>query len=196
MKGRVELMPRRILRALDRFRVAPDTLLGPVDGAGTGELVCILRRCMYGTVEVVGARCHPEGVKAIAGARPRDEAEPWRERMVKVRLVREPTNPDDPDAIAVFADAGNLVGHVRRSSARRMAPAIDTFLRSLAAKREFRGCALDLYCTAMVSAEWVDLADVDRGEDEQEPSVLDVILLVDDGDLGFKISGRDIAVHW
>jgi hypothetical protein len=189
-------MPRRILRALDRFRAAPDTLLGPVDGHGTGELVCIVRRCMYGAVEVVGARCHPEGVKAIAGTRPRDEAEPWRERIVKVRLVREPTNPDDPNAIAVFSDAGNLVGHVRRSSARRMAPAIDSFLRSLAAKREFRGCALDLCCTAFVSAEWVDLASLDRGEDGQEPSVLDVTLLVDDGDLGFKISGRDIAVLW
>src|SRR5271169_4425078 len=107
-------MPRRILRPLDRFRVAPDTLPRPVDGHGTGELVCILRRCMYGAVEVVDARCHPEGVKAIAGTRPRDEAEPWRERIVKVRLVREPTNPDDPNAIAVFSDVGNLVGHVRR----------------------------------------------------------------------------------
>ena len=91
MKEPVELMPRRILHALDRFRVAPDTVLGPVDGHGTGELLCILRRCMYGAVEVVDARCHPEGVKAIAGTRPRNEAERWRERIVKVRLVREPT---------------------------------------------------------------------------------------------------------
>ena len=77
-----------------------------------------------------------------------------------------------------------------------MAPAIDSFLHSLAGKREFRGSALDLYCTAIVSAEWTGLANLDEGEDEQQPSVLDVTLLVDDGDLGFTISGRDIVVHW
>ena len=48
-----------------------------------------------------------------------------------------------------------------------MAPAIDSFLHSLAAKREFRGSALDLYCTAIVSAEWTGLANLDEGEDEQ-----------------------------
>jgi hypothetical protein len=188
-------MPRRILHVLDRFR-APEAPPRVVDGHGTGDLACIVRRCMYGAVEVVDIGSYHEGLKEIAGPRPRDDNELWREKMVKVRLVREPANPDDPNAIAVFTDAGIVIGHVRRSSARRMAPAIDTFLRSVAAKREFKGCAVDVYCTAFVSAEWIDLTNLDDSEDEHKPSWLDVTLLVDDGDLGFKISGRDIAVRW
>ncbi|MGP8241345.1 MAG: HIRAN domain-containing protein [Solirubrobacteraceae bacterium] len=151
---------------------------------------------MYGNVEVRGTHRYPEGRKSIAGPRPRDERELWREKIVKVRLVLEPDNPDDPNAIAVLTDAGILVGHVRRSSARRMAPVIDTLLRSIAAKREFRGCTVDVSCAAWVSAEWKDLEDLNEDDDTHEPSWLGVTLLLDDVDLDCKISGREIAVHW
>jgi hypothetical protein len=187
-------MHGRITRMFSRKHVDPTNLPRLIDGHGSGELICVLRRCMYGDVEVVGARRHPDAVRSMAELRPRDEDEPWSEKIVRVRLVREPDDPDDPNAIAVFTDAGILAGHVHRSSGRRMAPAIDTALRNIAAKREFKGCAVDVYCTAFVSAEWIDLEDLD--EDEHEPSVLDVTLLLDEVDLGCKISGPDIAVHW
>jgi hypothetical protein len=151
---------------------------------------------MYGDVEVLDTHRYPEGRKSIAGPRPRDENELWREKIVKVRLVLEPDNPDDPNAIAVLTDGGVMVGHVGRPSARRMAPVIDTVLRSIAAKREFRRCAVDVYCTAFVSADWNDFEDLDEAGDKHEPSLLEVTLLLDDVDLGCKISGRGIAVPW
>jgi hypothetical protein len=195
--ARRQLPPRGgIMRVFRRKRVDPSTLPRAADGHGTGELICLLSRCMYGDVEVLDTHRYPEGRKSIAGPRPRDENELWREKIVKVRLVLEPDNPDDPNAIAVLTDAGILVGHVHHSSARRMAPRIDTVLRSIAAKREFKGCAIDVHCTAFASAAWNGLEDLDEDEDKHEPSLLEVTLLLDDIDLGYKISGRDLAVPW
>jgi hypothetical protein len=47
-----------------------------------------------------------------------------------------------------------------------------------------------------VSADWNDFEDLDEAGDKHEPSLLEVTLLLDDVDLGCKISGRGIAVPW
>lgn len=184
----------RVRRIFRRERTEPSSLPRAADGHRAGELICMLSRCMYRDVEVVGVHDCPDGWRSIAGPRPRNERELWREKLVKVRLVREPDDPDDPNAIAVLTEGGVLLGHVARSSARRMAPVIDTVLREIAAKREYRGCTVDVCCTAFVSAEWNDLDDVDDAEDIHVPALLEFTLLVDDGGLSWKISGRGIAV--
>jgi len=145
---------------------------------------------MYGDVEVVDTDRHPGGRAAIAGTRPPHD-QLWREKAIRVRLVREHEDPDDPNAIAVLGDAGEWIGQVCRESARRMAPAIDSALCAIAAKRSFKGCAVDIYCTALVVAGWDGACD-DAGADA--PGVLEVTLLVDDGDLGLTVTAPAIPI--
>jgi hypothetical protein len=184
----------RLRRIFRRERTTPISIPRADEGHRADELICILSRCIYGDVEVIGVHDGPGGLRSIAGPRPRDEHELWREKLVRVRLVREPDEPDDPDAISVLTEGGVLLGRVARSSARRMAPVIDAVLREIATKREYRGCTVDVCCTAFVSAEWDDLDDIDDVEDIHAPALLEVTLLVDDGGLSWKISGRGIAV--
>lgn len=46
---------------------------------------------------------------------------------IRVRLVRDPENAYDPNAIRVYAD-GSFIGHVPRDTAARLAPQMDSFV--------------------------------------------------------------------
>ncbi len=124
-------------------------------------------------VQVVGLSHHWDAVRALTGNRPREEDENEREKSVKVRLVREPDNQYDPDAIAVWSDKHGHVGYVPKEIAADFGSAID-HLRVLAAK-ELRGEALDVYCVADLYAMWDDWdpdpeyrdPDVDKNEPEE-----------------------------
>jgi hypothetical protein len=163
------------------------------DGHGSGTLTCRARRCLYGDVAVVDVDKHPAARAAVAGPRPaRDE--PWREKVIRVRLVRAYDDPDDPNAIDILTDAGLPLGHVCRTSARRMAPAIDDALDAIAAKRECKECTVDIYCTALVVAEWDRFDDALAHAHSDGPAVVELTLLVDDVDLGLALAAPEIPV--
>jgi hypothetical protein len=168
-------------------------------GRGAGDVVCLIRRSLTRDVEVTGVDRSPAARAAFVGRRPRDPSEPWRETTMRVRLVREPDDVDDPNAIAVLTEAGLAVGYVDRTRAIRMAPVLDRFLQSLAAKREFAGCAVEVRCTAVAWAEWdpADAAqaegtDVAQAEGTDVPAAIGMTLLVDDRDLGIKLAAPAI----
>ncbi len=162
-------------------------------GDGYATVTLRLRRCMYGDVEVTETDRHHAAHAALAGpCPPRDE--PWREKAVRVWLVRRYDDPDDPNAIAVLTAAGLPCGRVSGDSARRMAPAIDRALAELAGKRAFRGCTVDVYCTALVVAEWNPRDDGWPELRVDGPTRVEVILLVDDLDLGLTLAAPDIPV--
>ncbi len=118
-------------------------------------------------VEVAGLEHHWDAVRALTGNRPRDEDEIEREKSVKLRLVREPNNQYDTNAIAVWSDKHGHVGYVPKELAAELSPGLES-LRELAAK-ELRGDALDLYCSADLYAEWNDWdPDLDDG-DKNDP---------------------------
>lgn len=181
------------MRVFTHSRSDATSVPRPPSGHGLGEIVVVLRRCMYGNVEVVDTEAAPFGRTAVAGRRPRSEREPWRERIVSVRLE---LHPDEIDNIAVVSDSGERVGQVDPVRAVRMAPTIDRILRNVAATRACRGCAVDVRCSTFVYAEWDSPADVETGSGPHGPSLFEMTLLVDDGDLGFKISPPEIIVHW
>ena len=163
------------------------------DGHGSGTLTCRARRCMHGDVAVVGVDEHPAARAAVAGPRPARDA-PWHEKLIRVRLVRAYDDPDDPNAIDILTDAGLLLGQVRRTSARRMAPTIDDALDAIAAKRECKGCTVDIYCTALVVAEWDRFDDGSPYAHADGPVVVELTLLVDDVDLGLALAAPEIPV--
>jgi len=156
---------------------------GTTGGAGGEDQRCLIRRCLTGDVEVTGIARHPGVRAAIAGRRPRDPSMPWRETPMRVRLVREPDDPDDPNRIGVFTMHAQRVGDVDRRRAIRIAPAIDRYLRGLRARPEFAHCALEICCTAIAWAEWDPIATADA-----EPAAAGMTLLIDDRDLGFTLA--------
>jgi hypothetical protein len=155
------------------------------------DVTCLIRRCLSGDVEVTGIDRYPAAWAAIAGHRPRDPCEPWRESTLRVRLVRAPDDPDDPNTIVVETEAGRTIGYVDRRRAIRMAPSLDRFLRDLAAKREFADCVVDVRCTAVAWAEWdVRLPASPRTIDA--PAAVGMTLLVDDRSLGIKLAAPEL----
>jgi len=181
--------PRSEHHTMRIFRHTGDRVGHRWPGAGQrgGDVTCLIRRCLTGDVEVTGIDRFPAARAAIAGRRPRDPYQPWRETTMRVRLVREPDDPDDPNTIAVLIEDGVPVGHVDRTRAIRMAPALDRFLGELGAKREFGGYDIDVRCTAVAWAEW----------DDAPPGSTDTVavgmtLLVDDHDLGIKLAAPEL----
>ena len=155
---------------------------GPLapQGSGSGEVLATFPPGREGNrteVDVAGLRHHWAAACAIAGRRPRDDVE--RGKTIKVRLVREPDNPHDPNAIAVVSDNAGQLGYIPREFAAELAPGIDDFLRTVAAKRETSGQAVDFYCSAEVLAAWLDLEDLDPEDDKYEPDSVDVTLWFD-----------------
>jgi hypothetical protein len=168
-----------------------------VDGHGKGEWVCTVERKNDASIEVVGMSYHPDGPKAIAGRRPRDEDDLYREKTTKVRLVREPDNQYDPNAAAVVTDSGVMVGHVPKDTAKKIAPVLDGVLRRAAKKRK----SVDIYCSAYVVAEWDDLDSLDEDDDKHEPCLCDVTLRIDGRNPSYTRlrtvppRSRDLAAH-
>jgi len=150
---------------------------------------------MYGDVEVRGIDDHPGG-PALAGPRPRHGKELAREKIVSVRLRLVPGDTDAVTAIAVVTEDDIPIGDVDPARADRMAPALDGFLRRIATPRERRGCSVDVRCSAFLTAEWRAPEDLSDGDDPWVPSELEIILLIDDGDLGYKISPPKLTVGW
>jgi len=155
------------------------------------DVTCLIRRCVSGDVEVTGIDRHPAAWAAIAGRRPRDPSEPWRETTMRVRLVRAPDDPDDPNTIAVETAAGRTIGYVDRRRAIRMAPALDRFLVTLTTKREFAGCVIDVRCTAVAWAEW-DVCAPASVRTADAPAAVGMTLLVDDRSLGIKLAAPEL----
>ena len=110
---------------------------------------------------------------------------------MRVRLVREPDDVDDPNAIAVLTETGLAVGYVDRTRAIRMAPVLDRFLQGLAAKREFAGCMVEVRCTAVAWADW-DPADSAQAQGTDGAAAIGMTLLVDDRSLGIKLAAPEI----
>jgi hypothetical protein len=156
---------------------------GTTAGGGGDRQRCLIRRCLAGDVEVAGIARHSSAHAAIAGRRPRDPSMPWRETPMRVRLVREPDDPDDPNRIAVLTMHQERIGDVDRRRAIRIAPAIDRYLAGLRARPEFADYALEICCTAIAWAEWDPTAAADA-----EPAAVGVTLLIDDRDLGFTLA--------
>lgn len=182
-----------MLRAFHHDRHTEAVACRPADGYGAAELALTIRRCLYREVAVVGSERYPAGCAAIAGPRPRRSDEPHRERPIRVRLVRDPEGRRDLDAIGVVTATGVMIGQVPRVSARRMAPALNRALEMIGSSRECAGCTIDVWCTAFVIAEWgpVDRAAAGAGD---PPAFVGVTLLVDDGDLGIKLSAPELPV--
>ncbi len=155
------------------------------------DVTCLIRRCLSGDVEVTGIDRYPAAWAAIAGRRPRDPREPWRESTLRVRLVRVSDDPDDPNTIAVETEVGRTIGYVDRRRAIRMAPSLDRFLRNLATKREFAGCVVDIRCTAVAWAEW-DVRVPTTPQTADAPAAVGMTLLVDDRSLGIKLAAPEL----
>ena len=185
------------MRVFGRRAVEPFAVPRAANGHGCGELVCAFGRRMYGSVAVVGTHDYAAGRRSIAGPRPHIDIPPWRERLASVRLVLEGTDHDDPTRIAVVSRHGRMVGHVEPGSARRIGSVIDGALRHIATKHEFKGCSVDVQCSALVEAEWSALDPRAPAADDQTPIAVVVTLLLDDGDLDWKLSGPGlIASPW
>ena len=124
------------------------------EGNGAAPFLSTFQRGDDIVAEVAGLEHHWDAVRALAGNHPRDEDEYEREKSVKLRLVREPDNQHDPNAVAVWSDKHGHVGYVPKDLAAELSPVINTF-RQLAAK-ELNGEALDFYCSADLYAAWED----------------------------------------
>lgn len=160
--------------------------------AAADEVTLVIHRDLSGDVPVTGIDERP-GVRAlIAGQRPRGPHPPWRETTMRVRLVRAPDDPDDPNRIAVLTESGWTVGDVDRTRAIRIAPALDRFVRDLTAKRAFARCALEVRCTAVAWAEW----DPGGAADADDcPTEVGMVLLVDDRDLAIAPAVPEIPAR-
>ena len=146
------------------------------EGHGEAPVTSTCRRGDDLEIEVVGLEHHWEAVRALAGNRPREEDEIEREKSVKLRLVREPGNQHDPNAIAVWSDKHGHVGYVPKDLAAELSPVINTF-RQLAAK-ELNGEALDFYCSADLYAAWEDWETIREmgSDDKNEPEEVTLTL--------------------
>lgn len=78
-------------------------------------------------LEVTGLSRHSAAVDALVGACVGTDG--WA-GSVTVRLVREPENPQDGNAVAVYADPHGLVGYLDRDDARTFGPLLDEHVRS------------------------------------------------------------------
>ena len=146
------------------------------EGYGRAPVTATFPRGEDLQIEVAGIAHHWEAARALAGKRPRDDDEIEREKSVKLRLVREPGNQYDPNAVAVWSDKHGHVGYVPKGIASDLGPAIDE-LRVLAAN-ELHGEAMDFYCSADLYAVWEDWdpEDHDPDADKNEPEEIELTI--------------------
>lgn len=149
------------------------------EGNGEAPVTATFPRGDDAEVAVGGIRHRWEVARSLAGNRPRgDDDYPEREKGIKVRLVREPDNEYDPNAIAVWSDKHGHVGYVNRKAAAEIAPIIDR-MRVVAGK-SLKGEALDVYCSADLYATWdewdPDPEYRDPDADKNEPDDVEITL--------------------
>jgi len=138
-------------------------------------------------IEVVGLEHRQDAVRALVGKRPRDETE--REKSVRVRLVREPSNQHDPNAIAVHTDKHGHVGYIPRTNTADLGPAFDQLLAEAGKASSKSGQTVYIYCSADLYAVWPDLEDLESGDDKDEPESVELTLMLS-RDLAVKASTR------
>lgn len=80
-------------------------------------------------LEVTGLGQHAAAVGALVAAELHRAVSDGGVSTVTVRLVREPDNPQDGNAVAVYADPHGLVGHLDRDDARTFGPLLDEHVR-------------------------------------------------------------------
>jgi hypothetical protein len=78
------------------------------------------------SVRAVGVSQYQDALRHIAGLDEADERPLW-EGLA--RLVPEPTNPHDPNAIQVIIE-GQLVGYLDRETAARLQPVLQTIVHT------------------------------------------------------------------
>ena len=156
-------------------------------GNGQGDVLLTFPRGEDVEIEVVGLQHRKDAVRALVGKRPRDETE--REKSVKVRLVREPSNQHDPNAIAVHTDKHGHVGYIPRTNTADLGPAFDQLLVEAGKASSKSGQTVDIYCTADLYAVWPDLEDLEPEDDKDEPELVELTLMLS-RDLAVKASTR------
>ena len=147
-------------------------------GNGQGDVLLTFPRGEEVEIEVVGLEFRQDAVRALVGKRPRDRDETEREKSVKVRLVREPGNQHDPNAIAVHTDKHGHVGYVPRREAADLGPAFDQLLLQAGKAARNSTQTVDIYCTADLYAVWPDLDDLEPGDDKDEPESVELTLML------------------
>ena len=118
----------------------------PANPAGLTMPVCV----DYG-VDIVGESHYAEALERIAGGRTEDGTVRGRDELLVAALVPQPSNPYDPNAIAVEIE-GELVGHLCRDDAVRLGPMIKRVIVE-------RGAAI---CACNLKGGW-DRGRSDRG---------------------------------
>ncbi len=98
-------------------------------------------------MEVVGVRHHWDAVSKVAGRRPKDDD--YRVKNVTLRLVREPDNPHDANAVAVYHPKHGHLGYIGKGIAAQLAPGIDDASKSVGKPYLFE-------VTAEMEAEWCE----------------------------------------
>ena len=84
-----------------------------------------------------------------------------------LRLVREPNNPHDPNAIAVWAEPGrNLSGYVPRGMAKRLSPILDRGADLVAVSVHGSGARKEGNVPQVLICERALLAHLTRPEDQ------------------------------
>ena len=156
-------------------------------GNGAGTVILTFPGGSAVEVPVVGLDHHWDAAVSLAGKRPRDDA--WREKNLKIRLVREPENPHDANAIAVVSDTAGHIGYVPRSTAEELAPGLDGALRQVAKRSSGSGASVDFYASARLEADWDELQDLGPDDDRVVASSVDIVLRFD-GKWQAKITDR------
>lgn len=144
-------------------------------GGGSGTLILTFAGGKALEIPVVGLH-HGEAI-SLAGKRPRDDV--FRQKNLKVRLVREPMNPHDANAIAVVSDSVGHLGYVPRDTAADLAPALDDTLKRVARGPSGATASVDFYASARLEADWDEVADLGPDDDLSLASSVDVTLLFD-----------------
>lgn len=110
-----------------------DRVLGRTPAAGSARKLDAAIVHAGGLLGIVGESHRQDAVRALS--RQTSDASPYRGELVdyaaevaddeperrwfRAVLVREPDNPHDPEAIAVHAQGGGLLGYLKREDARR-----------------------------------------------------------------------------
>lgn len=139
---------------------------------------------------MVGLRHRWDAALSLAGKRERDDT--WREKNVKVRLVREPQNPYDANAIAVASDTAGQLGYLPRTIAEELAPALDGALKQVANGPSGADATVDFYASARLEAEWDELDDLGPEDDRTAASSVDIVIRFD-GKWQAKMTSRPTA---
>lgn len=135
-----------------------DRILGRTPAPGSARKLNAATVHAGGLLGIVGESHRQDALRALSGQT--TDASPYRDELVdfaaevaddeperrwfRAVLLREPDNPHDPEAIAVHAQGGGLLGYLKREDARRYAQVFQSL-----DKRGFTAAA----CPAMLMGD-------------------------------------------